>query len=91
VAAYNCKDDYGRPPVFWAGTSSCIESFLNAGLEDLEVVAKDGSTLLHYCVWEDIVTESIASSLKEQLSMVFKGVTPIEKGEKKGKWGLGLQ
>jgi ankyrin repeat protein len=64
VAAYNWKD--GRTPVFLAETSSCVESFLNAGLDDLVVVNADGNTLLHHCVWRDIVSESIASSLKEQ-------------------------
>jgi hypothetical protein len=85
VVAYNCKNNYGYTPVFWAKTSSCIESFLNAGLENLELVKVDGKTLLHRCVERDNVSELIASSLKGQWSMVYEGFTPIEKGEKEGK------
>jgi hypothetical protein len=62
VAAYNWKDNFGRTPVFFAYTSSCIESFLNAGLDDLELVTLDGKILLHYGLKEDIVSKCLNST-----------------------------
>lgn len=91
--AYNFKDHgydlwAGETPVFRATSSGAVEAFLNAGLgDDLELVRKDGRTLLHECVDFNIVSEEIASSLEGLMGMKYKGLgrTPIEMGEKAGK------
>jgi hypothetical protein len=88
VQAYNFKYNGAWTPLFCAASSSVIEVFLNAGLEDDLELVKKGETLLNWCAARDILTEAIVSSLvgnKGQLSMKYGGFNPIEMGEKEGK------
>jgi hypothetical protein len=87
VDPYNLKDLFRRTPVFCAQSSEAVEAFLKAGFEDgLELVWVRGPPeltlpLLHHCTQNDIVSEVIASVLKDQLTIKNMELSPIEIGK----------
>lgn len=75
------EDEDDPTPLFHTRTSAAVEIFLAAELEGLELAdKKSGKPLLHHCILNDILTDSISASLNNQREMEYEGNTAVQLG-----------
>jgi hypothetical protein len=67
----------GQKPLFSCKSSSALEIFLSADLEDLELVDLEGHSLLSHCINTNILSEDILRVLNNQMFTEFWGKSPI--------------
>ncbi len=71
-------------PPFCSISPEAVEIWLTAGLDDLDLVNRfhDDMPLLHFCIQRRLpLTRTILTHLKHQVTIRWKGSTPLEYGK----------